>query len=132
MSPQKLNLLAQLIRGKKVDQAVLMGTRLIPDMLPFSRQVQLAARFAEQSAARLAGVEVPADPANAEKTLLEVAQSVNANREVFYNLGEVKFAKGETDEAVKYYERASQMVINRLSQLSPLPAGTMMRIGRDG
>jgi len=28
---------------------------------------------------------------------------------VFYNLGEVKFAKGETDEAVKYYERASQM-----------------------
>jgi hypothetical protein len=35
--------------------------------------------------------------------------SVNANREVFYNLGEVKFAKGETDEAVKYYERAAQM-----------------------
>jgi len=28
---------------------------------------------------------------------------------VFYNLGEVKFAKGETDEAVKYYERASSM-----------------------
>src|SRR4051812_1155223 len=49
------------------------------------------------------------DFASAEKTLMEVAQSVNANREVFYNLGEVKFAKGETDEAVKYYERASQM-----------------------
>ena len=46
------------------------------------------------------------DFANAEKSLLEVATSVNANREVFYNLGEVKFAKGETDEAVKYYERA--------------------------
>ena len=29
--------------SKKVDEAVLMGTRLIPDMLPFSRQVQLAA-----------------------------------------------------------------------------------------
>jgi tetratricopeptide (TPR) repeat protein len=49
------------------------------------------------------------DFANAEKTLLELTTSVNANREVFYNLGEVKFAKGETDEAVKYYERASQM-----------------------
>ena len=28
---------------------------------------------------------------------------------MFYNLGEVKFAKGETDEAVKNYERAAQM-----------------------
>ena len=35
-----------------------------------------------------------------------MAQSTSANREVFYNLGEVKFAKGETDEAVKYYQRA--------------------------
>ena len=49
------------------------------------------------------------DFANAEKSLLEVAQLVNASREVFYNLGEVKFAKGETDEAVKYYQRAVDM-----------------------
>jgi tetratricopeptide (TPR) repeat protein len=52
------------------------------------------------------------DFANAEKSLLEVATSVNANREVFYNLGEVKFAKGETDEAVKYYQRAVDMDAN--------------------
>ena len=32
------------------------------------------------------------DYANAEKSLQEVASSVNANREVFYNLGELKFA----------------------------------------
>ena len=49
------------------------------------------------------------DFANAEKSLLEVASSTSANREVFYNLGEVKFAKGETDEAVKYYQRAVDM-----------------------
>jgi tetratricopeptide (TPR) repeat protein len=49
------------------------------------------------------------DFVNAEKALMEVATSVNANREVFYNLGEVKFAKGETDEAVKYYQRAVDM-----------------------
>jgi thioredoxin-like negative regulator of GroEL len=46
------------------------------------------------------------DLAGAEATLMSVAQSTSANREVFYNLGEVKFAKGETDEAVKYYQRA--------------------------
>jgi tetratricopeptide (TPR) repeat protein len=52
------------------------------------------------------------DFAAAETALLEVATSVNANREVFYNLGEVKFAKGETDEAVKYYQRAVDMDAN--------------------
>ena len=49
------------------------------------------------------------DLAGAEATLLSVAQSTSANKEVFYNLGEVKFAKGETDEAVKYYQRASDI-----------------------
>ena len=46
------------------------------------------------------------DLAAAETTLMGVAQGTSANKEVFYNLGEVKFAKGETDEAVKYYQRA--------------------------
>ena len=46
------------------------------------------------------------DLAAAEATLMAVADSTSANREVFYNLGEVKFAKGETEEAVKYYQRA--------------------------
>ena len=45
----------------------------------------------------------------AEKTLDDAAQSPSATREVFYNLGEVKFAKGKTDDAAKAYERASQM-----------------------
>lgn len=49
------------------------------------------------------------DLAGAEAALMEVAQSTSANKEVFYNLGEVKFAKGETDEAVKYYQRAADI-----------------------
>jgi len=49
------------------------------------------------------------DLAGAETTLQSVAQSTSANKEVFYNLGEVKFAKGETEEAVKYYQRASDI-----------------------
>ena len=46
------------------------------------------------------------DFAAAETALTEAAQSTSASREVFYNLGEVKFAKGETDEAMKWYQRA--------------------------
>ena len=49
------------------------------------------------------------DLAGAETALMAVAQSTSANKEVFYNLGEVKFAKGETEEAVKYYQRASDI-----------------------
>ena len=40
------------------------------------------------------------DLAGAEAALMAMAQTTSANKEVFYNLGEVKFAKGETDEAV--------------------------------
>jgi len=44
---------------RKIDPAVLLSTRLFPDMFPLVRQVQLAADFAKGPAARLAGLEVP-------------------------------------------------------------------------
>lgn len=64
--------------ARKVDEAVIMGTRLFPDMLPFSRQVQIACRFAEESTARLAGAEVPKAPENAEKNLAELRGRIAA------------------------------------------------------
>jgi uncharacterized protein len=64
--------------AKKVDEAVLGATRLIPDMLPLTRQVQIACRFAEESTARLAGAEVPKAPENAEKTLGELRARIDA------------------------------------------------------
>lgn len=45
----------------------------------------------------------------AEQTLDEAANGTNATRDVFLNLGDVKFAKGKTDEGTKAYERAAQM-----------------------
>lgn len=62
------NLSAILAKGaayaaaKKIDETVLTSTRLYPDMLPFSRQVQIASDIAKAAAARLAGVEVPSFP----------------------------------------------------------------------
>ena len=41
------------------DVNVLMSTRLFPDMLPLTRQVQIATDSAKGGAARLAGVEAP-------------------------------------------------------------------------
>jgi hypothetical protein len=45
--------------AKKIDPAVLLNTRLAPDMFPLVRQVQVAADLAKNGAARLAGVEPP-------------------------------------------------------------------------
>lgn len=45
---------------RKIDQAVLLGFRLAPDMFPLSRQVQIATDMAKGCVSRLAGVEIPA------------------------------------------------------------------------
>jgi tetratricopeptide (TPR) repeat protein len=45
----------------------------------------------------------------AEDTLGKAAEGAGATREVFYNLGEVKFAKGQADEAAKWYQKASDV-----------------------
>lgn len=45
--------------ARKIDPAVLLGSRLAPDMFPLGRQVQIACDFAKSSIARLAGMEVP-------------------------------------------------------------------------
>ena len=46
--------------AKKIDPAALAGTRLIADMFPLTRQVQIATDFAKGVTGRLAGVELPA------------------------------------------------------------------------
>lgn len=47
------------VTARKIEPAALLGARLYPDMFPLIRQVQLAADFAKNSAARLAGVDLP-------------------------------------------------------------------------
>ena len=60
------NLVAILEKGaahaeaKKIDPAVLIASRLYPDMFPLSRQVQIASDIARRGVARLAGTEAPA------------------------------------------------------------------------
>ena len=45
----------------------------------------------------------------AERTLEIAAQAPGATREVFFDLGEVKLARAQADEAVKAYERAAEV-----------------------
>jgi uncharacterized protein len=56
---------------RKIDPAVLINSRLFPDMFPFVRQVQIASDNAKGCAARLAGLEPPKFEDN-ETTFIEL------------------------------------------------------------
>ena len=47
-------------QARKIDPAVLVNARLYPDMLPLSRQVQIATDHAKNASSRLAAAERPA------------------------------------------------------------------------
>lgn len=46
-------------KARGFDPNLFLTTRLAPDMLPFSKQIQIASDFAKSTMARLAGVEPP-------------------------------------------------------------------------
>jgi len=48
--------------ARKIDFAVLINSRLAPDMHPLSRQIQIATDTVKNGAARLAGDEIPSYP----------------------------------------------------------------------
>jgi uncharacterized protein len=58
-------------QAKNIQPEVLLGSRLFPDMLPLSKQIQLASDFAAKSCAQLTHSEVPATP-DTEKTFEEL------------------------------------------------------------
>lgn len=59
------------IEEKKIEPNALLQFRLFPDMLPFTRQIQIACDFAKGAGARLAGADVPAYE-DTEKTIGEL------------------------------------------------------------
>jgi hypothetical protein len=60
-------------KAKNIQPEVLLSARLYPDMLPFSRQIQLACDYATKGCARLTHSEVPSTP-DTEKTFEELRQ----------------------------------------------------------
>ena len=92
--------------AKKFDPAVLLETRLAPDMFGLTKQVQVAADLAKNASARLAGVEPPKFEDNETtidqlkqrlaktvaflKTLDAKAIDAAADREIAFPLGSAK------------------------------------------
>ena len=82
---------------KKIDPAVLLGSRLFPDMFPLTRQVQIGCDFAKGAAARLAGAEVPKYE-DTETTFDDLKARVAKTIAFVQSLPEAQFAGAETRE----------------------------------
>ena len=65
--------------AKNIKPEALLNFRLFPDMLPFTKQVQLACDFAARGAARLAG-ETPAGFPDTETSFAELQARIAAAR----------------------------------------------------
>jgi hypothetical protein len=70
-----LDKLALHCEAKKIDPAVFLTARLFPDMLNFTRQVQIACDFAKGGGARLAGADIPAHP-DVETTIPQLKERI--------------------------------------------------------
>lgn len=62
-------------QAKKFDTSVYLAARLAPDMLPFTKQIQIACDAAKFGVARLAGVESPKFDDN-EASLAELRERI--------------------------------------------------------
>jgi uncharacterized protein len=64
--------------AKKIDQSVLLGSRLFPDMLPLIKQVHIATDITRRGVARLAEIDPPAFEDN-ETSFAELIDRIHQN-----------------------------------------------------
>jgi hypothetical protein len=91
--------------AKKIDPAVLLNTRLFPDMLPLTMQVVIAGDIARGGAARLAGAEVPAFDGG-KATFRELLDGIGRSVAYLETLEPAQF-DGAEDRTVSWQTRSS-------------------------
>lgn len=83
----------------KIDIKVLLDARLYPDMMAFTRQIQIACDHAKGAAARLAGVELPSFP-DTEATVAELQARIQKTLDFIGSLSANQF-EGAEDREIK-------------------------------
>ena len=86
--------------AKKIDESVLLGARLYPDMFPLTRQVQLATDFARGTGARLAGIEPP-PVEDKEKSFVELTARIDNAIDFLATLPAARFDGSEAREITR-------------------------------
>ena len=82
-------------KAKNIAPEVLLGARLYPDMLPLTRQIQIASDFAGKTCARLTGSEVPTTP-DTETTFEELKARLAKTSEYVKTFKPAQFEGGES------------------------------------
>lgn len=88
--------------AKKIDQSVFINARLFPDMLPFSRQIQIACDSAKAGAARLAEIEIPSHEDN-EKSFSELQARISKTID-FLNSIKANQIDGKEELKISYHQ----------------------------
>jgi hypothetical protein len=110
-----LNKAAAHADAKKIDPKVLINSRLFPDMFPLVRQIQIATEAARGGAARLAGVEVPAQEDN-ETTFPELVARIRKTVAYLETLKAEQF-DGSEDRTITWQTRSSTKTMQGLPYL---------------
>jgi uncharacterized protein len=85
--------------ARKFDSTNYLGLRLAPDMLPFTKQIQIACDMAKGCAARLAGQDVPKWDDN-EATLDDLRARIRKTIDYVQSVPAAAFEGSETREIV--------------------------------
>jgi hypothetical protein len=101
--------------AKKIDAAVLLNSRLAPDMFPLTRQVQIACDMAKGAAARLSGTDIPKFEDN-ETTIAELKARV-AKTLAFVNGTDAAKYTGSEDRDVTLPTRTGERRLKGLNYL---------------
>lgn len=100
---------------RKFEPAVLLNSRLAPDMFPLTRQVQIACDMTKGAAARLTGSEVPSYP-DTEATIAELKARI-AKTLAFVNGFDASKYAGSEDRDIVLKTRAGELNFKGLDYL---------------
>jgi hypothetical protein len=106
---------AAFAEAKKIEQTVLTGARLAPDMFTLTRQVQIACDIVKGGAARLGAVEVPKHEDN-ETTFADLKARV-AKVRTFINSVPAAGFSGAEDRQITLNMRTGDMHFSGLDYL---------------
>ncbi|MDQ2779262.1 MAG: DUF1993 domain-containing protein [Pseudomonadota bacterium] len=97
--------------ARKFDSANYLGLRLAPDMLPFTRQIQIASDGAKGCAARLSGADVPKWEDN-EATLADLGARLQKTIDYVQSVPAAKFEGSQSREIVLPRQQGEPLRMN--------------------
>ena len=102
-------------QARKIEDAVLLSSRLFPDMFPLVRQVQIATDTARSGAGRLAGAEFPTYE-DKETTIQQLQQRIRDTITYLQTLNPGQI-DGSEDRTISWQTRSSTRTMQGLPYL---------------